>query len=326
VVGTPAMEALPANAVGLRWSADGSRLAYWERDAPADRRGLVLRGLYLARADGTDPVPIALPRSTDLYVSNGWWAGVRWAPTGGTFALAWNTYACSDGPDCIPPGGIDVFDVSGQLVAAISVSLNADGQVHWSPDGLAVGWTTGSCSDSTCETDAFHWRPVRDATSLTTLSLDRGSSVAWSDANRLLVVVMPSHTGDEAIVKPTVDRVYSMAPDGSDIREIPWTPQGDGLAPVWSPDGRWLATLDPATGKLTLRDAVSGTETSTEGPPGVQIAAWAPDSGRLLLFGESDANPQAYGLYVIAADGTGFASLGDGDDVAWMPTPAAPGR
>ena len=61
-------------------------------------------------------------------------------------------------------------------------------------------------------------------------------------------------------------------------------------------------------------------------PTGVDIAAWAPDSGRLLLFGTSDANPQAYGLYVIAADGTGFASLGDGDDFAWMPEPAAPGR
>jgi len=169
------------------------------------------------------------------------------------------------------------------------------------------------------EADAFHWRPVRDATSLTTLPLHRGSSVAWSDANRLLVVVMPSRTGEEAIVKPTVDRVYSMAPDGSDIREVQWTARGDGLAPVWSPDGRWLATLDPATGKLSVRDAVSGTDTSTEVPPGVQIAAWAPDSGGLLLVGASEANPQAYGLYVIAADGTGFASLGDGDDVAWMP-------
>ena len=33
-----------------------------------------------------------------------------------------------------------------------------------------------------------------------------------------------------------------------------------------------------------------------------------------------------YGYYVIDADGTGLVSLGDGDDVAWLPGPvgAAP--
>ena len=121
-VGSPAMAALPPNAVGLRWSPDGTRLAYWEQDAPADQHSLVLRGLYVARTDGTEPVRVALPRDADLYASNGWWAGVQWAPTGGRFALAWNTGSCSDGPDCIPPGGIDVFDLTGQLVAEISVS------------------------------------------------------------------------------------------------------------------------------------------------------------------------------------------------------------
>jgi len=324
-VGNPAMEALPPNAVGLRWSADGTRLAYWERDAPPDQYSLSLRGLYLARADGTEPVPVALPRETNVYVSNGWWSGVRWAPTGDRFALAWNTGGCSDGPDCTPPGGIDVFDLTGQLLAAISVSDNVDGGVLWSPDGLTVGWTTGSCSDSYCESDALNWRLLDAGAGETTLPLDRGSSVVWSDADRLHVVVRRSEPnptpGD--VVKTSLDRVYSMAPDGSDIQEIAWAPEADALAPFWSPDGRSLATLDVVTGDLTIRDAVSGTEIHADVPPGINVAAWAPDSDRLMMFGTSDANLQAYGLYVISADGTGFTSLGDGDDFDWMPAPTA---
>ena len=331
-VGSPAMEVLPPNAVGLRWSADGTRLAYWERDAPPDQHSLELRALYLARADGTAPVPVALPRETNVYVSNGWWSGVRWAPTGDRFALAWDTGGCSDGPDCTPPGGIDVFDLTGQLVAAISVSDSVGGDVLWAPDGLTVGWTTGSCSDSYCESDALHLRQLDEAASVTTLPLDRGSSVVWSDANRLLVVVERSErdgTGDEVVVMTAVDRVYSMAPDGSDIRESAWAPDADVLgpvwspAPIWSPDGRSLATLDAQTGDLTIGDAVSGTELRANVPPGIDFAAWSPDSDRLLMFGMNEAPPQAYHFFVISADGTGFTSLGDGDDFGWMPSPTA---
>ena len=190
-VGNPAMEALPPNAVGLRWSADGTRLAYWERDAPPDQHSLSLRGLYLARADGTEPVPVALPRETNVYVSNGWWSGVRWAPTGDRFALAWNTGGCSDGPDCTPPGGIDVFDLTGQLLAAISVSDNVDGDVLWSPDGLTVGWTTGSCSDSYCESDALNWR-LLDA------GAERDDPAPGSRELRCLVGCRPTSCGRQA--------------------------------------------------------------------------------------------------------------------------------
>ena len=243
-VGNPAMEVLPPNAVGLRWSADGTRLAYWERDAPPDLRGLPLRGLYLARADGTEPVPVALPRETNVYASNGWWSGVRWSPMGDRFALAWNTGGCSDGPDCTPPGGIDVFDLTGQLVAAISVSDSVSGDVLWAPDGLTVGWTTGSCSNSYCESDALQQRQIDEGASVTTLPLEKGSSVVWSDTNRLLVVVMrsePNGTPGE-VVKTAVDRVYSMAPDGSDMRESAWAPEADCACP--SLVARWPLARD----------------------------------------------------------------------------------
>ena len=96
------------------------------------------------------------------------------------------------------------------------------------------------------------------------------------------------------------------------------------VAPVWSPDGRLLATLD-TEGDLTIGDAVSGTETQAEVPPGIYVAAWAPDSDRLLMFAMGDDSyPQAFRLSVISADGTGLTSLGDGDDFDWMPAPTAP--
>lgn len=324
--GVAALQALPDDAVGLRWSPDGSRLAYWERDAPVDQHGLPLRGLFLAHADGTGAIPVTLPRPRDVYASNGWWAGVQWAPTGDLFALSWNTYQCSDGPDCIPPGGIDVFDVNGQSIAAIKVVNSVDGRVLWSPDGRTVGWTTGSCSDGYCINDALHTRLVQDAATLTTLPLRPETDVTWSLDNRLSAVVLHSErhaTTDATTYSTTVERVYSMAPDGNDVRDVAWD-HASALRPSWSPDGHLIAAVDSATGQLTVRDAATGSDVSAKVPTGLDIAGWSPESDRLLLDGASETNPQAYALYVVAADGTGFASLGDGDDFAWRPHVAGP--
>ena len=317
-VGTRVMKSLPPNAVGLRWSPDGSRLAYWLQAAPPNRHGLELTGLFLAGSDGTDPVEVPLPRGTGQYTSNGWWSGVHWAPTGARFALAWDTHGCAGGEACIPPGGIDVFDATGQQTAAISILDSPLIDPVWSPDGLAVGWMSGSCADSLCEDDAFHWRGVEDGATVTTLLLDRGSAVSWSDANRLQVVVMRGGF-------TFVDRVYSMTPDGGDVRDVPWSDQAEGLFPIWSPDGRLLASLQESAGKFTVYDTASGTEHRASLPINIGIAAWAPASEGLVLYGSSDTDPQSYALYFIAADGTGFRSLGNGDDFAWIPTEVAIG-
>jgi Tol biopolymer transport system component len=317
-IGTRVMESLPRNAVGLRWSPDGSRLAFWLEEAPPNQHSLELTGLFLAGSDGTDPVEVALPRGTDQYTSNGWWSGVHWAPTGARFALAWDTHGCTGGANCIPPGGIDVFDATGQQTTAISILDSPLIDPVWSPDGLAVGWMSGSCANSLCEDDAFHWRRVDDGATVTTLLLDRGSVVSWSDANRLQVVVMRDGF-------TFVDRVYSMTPDGTDIREVPWTDQAQGLSPMWSPHGRLLAWLQGSTGTFTVYDTVSGAERRASLPVNIGIAAWAPASDALVLYGSSDADPQGYALYVIAADGTGFTSLANGDDFAWMPAEVAIG-
>jgi Tol biopolymer transport system component len=314
-VGSPAVATLPSNAVSLRWSPDGSRMTYWLRDAPADRRGFEDRGLFLAQGDGSDPVQIALPRTTDQYASNGWWAGVRWAPTGDRFALAWDTHSCTGGADCTPPGGIDLFDGAGRQIGAISVLDSPVIDPVWSPDGRAVGWMSGSCANGLCENDAFHWQPIDDAGNVTTLPLERGSNVVWSDANRLDVVVMRDSYA-------VVGRVYSMLPDGADVRDIPWTNPAMGLSPTWSPGGGSVAALEASSGNLTVLDVAAGTEIKADVPVDTSIAGWAPDGDRLVLYGSSETDLQGYALYVISADGTGFASLGSGEDFAWMPAAA----
>ena len=104
-VGTP-LRGVPLNAVGLRWSPDGTRLAYFEQSARAGRLSLSLTSLVLANRDGSNPVRVTAPRPLDQYLSNGFWVGVQWAPTGRRFLLAWDTGFCSGSADCIPPAGI----------------------------------------------------------------------------------------------------------------------------------------------------------------------------------------------------------------------------
>lgn len=308
VVGTQ-LNGLPPNAVGLRWSPDGARLAYFERDAPPNFYSVPLSTLFLANRDGSHPVPVTLPRPVAEYASNGFWAGVQWAPAGNRFLLPWSKYSCTGGVNCIPPGGIDVFDITGTAVALIPTPENVGIQAWWSPDGLAVGWASGTCGDSNCTTDAFHWRRVVGDAAVTTLPIESIGQVVWA-RDGLHVVKMNGAGATGA---------YTMATDGSNVRETSWAirPTEDGLG--WSPDGRFLAAVDRTTWTLRVRDVQTGAEFLVSVPPGFAIAGWAPDSSRLVLDGNPSSNHQGYGLAVIAVDGTGLVSVGDGEDFGWLP-------
>jgi len=312
--GTLVSARLPANAVGLRWSPGGQRLAYFaaeDRPGHLSRHGLAITGFFVARADGADPVAVRLPRSLDQYnVVAGWDGSAKWAPRGGLFAVPWSTHECSDGPNCLPPSGIDVFDAAGNLVKTINI-VDADfGEAIWSPDGLALGWLIGSCADSYCSVDGFQWQRVDDDAPVITLPLDNGR-IVWSADGLLHVVsvhIDPKTIGDATSFNETVGRVFTMRPDGTGLRELPWSTGHPELIPRWSPDGRLLATLDYKAGSLTIHDVQTGRDVVVSVPVDLGIAAWAPDSGRIVLFGGVEDNASAYAFYAVNADGTGLIS------------------
>jgi TolB protein len=116
--------------------------------------------------------------------------------------------------------------------------------------------------------------------------------------------------------------IYAIKPDGSGLTEVTksWA---DDLAPVWSPDGRWIAFVslrDTLTGKWDLEkgsiyitefDLVRGVSlgnvrrvtdnTASDGWP-----TWSPDGQRIAFHSKRDGN---WDIWVINIDGTGLTRL-----------------
>ena len=153
----------------------------------------------------------------------------------------------------------------------------------------------------------------------------------WSpDGSRIAFVRVPSiETPDEIVTAP---RIFTMNPDGSDVRQVSSGDGGSDFSPSWSASssqlvfaairyedwGIWVVDADGANEHLVLGSAMAGH---------VEDPEWSPD-GRLIAFIgnlEVDDYSPRYGLYVMRPDGTHVTRLAASDrlvvagDVAWQP-------
>jgi hypothetical protein len=333
---------LPANAAGLRWSPDGSRLAYVTREAPTASEPYTNTGVFLANADGSDPIPLELAHPADDVFASGWWNGVIWAPSGELLAVEWVRTVCV-GADCpedgteIYPHGIEIFDAAGLPVAGWDMGSDwTTNMPIWSPDSTAMGWL-GYSTESCGFCHVFHWRTLTDD-AVTSIPFPEGNNnhVTWSTDNRLLVSQYRSErgpAGNEGAITQIPERVYSMTPDGTDVQDVAWS---RAQVPFWSPDGQMLVAVDPVAGQLIVLDLDSGDETVVSTPPGLSFEQWAPEGDRVMLVGnpadpgagrDIDAAPcgPCY-LYLAGVDGSDVLELGRAEDFGWMPASVSEGE
>src|SRR5204862_6271671 len=100
---------------------------------------------------------------------------------------------------------------------------------------------------------------------------------------------------------PGVDGIYSMKPDGSDVRLV----VPNGLGPSWSPDGSKLAyTIRDQGVFVAVADGTASTRL-TDGPD--WNPAWSPD-GVHLAFTRCPVTA-ACSIDTVNADGTGLRQL-----------------
>lgn len=165
------------------------------------------------------------------------------------------------------------------------------------------------------------YRPALDQTFIYSLSGGPGqalpggpSIVAWSPSGDRLVYVAPAMEGIAVTV-------WVAAGDGTQAH-----PLLRGFAPLWSPDGRWLAYLPasavgaPALSLVDVSTGLTHTLLTTSDlsadliAPGfasertwvtaIYPAAWSPDSRALALWvGLEDADGGHMGLVTVTADG-----------------------
>ncbi|MBZ0299142.1 MAG: DPP IV N-terminal domain-containing protein, partial [Anaerolineae bacterium] len=118
--------------------------------------------------------------------------------------------------------------------------------------------------------------------------------------------------------------IFVMDADGSNIRNITNTPEVAEHAPVWSPDGEYIAYQRGRTGSAvgselyvmnadgTHQSKVFGEDSETNIP-----SAWSPDSIRIAFASSRGDEPKPlyrtfFAFYQIHQDGTGQEPLGYG--------------
>ncbi len=160
------------------------------------------------------------------------------------------------------------------------------------------------------------------------INASRATENAWldhfpvwhPDGSRIAYLANPSHGRS---VYPYSQQLYTMAPDGSSIREIVGKVaglQGVALAPpVWSPDGEYIAfyalrgerrpfayvLYTVRLDGLELQE-IAETQLLSTNDDRLPLPTWAPDGKQLAFFMGSDAiataRPDGSGLRQLASD------------------------
>ena len=97
--------------------------------------------------------------------------------------------------------------------------------------------------------------------------------------------------------------IYVMNADGSGVRRL-----AEGMDPVWSPDGRRIASTCGRGNREVCVMNADGSKVMnlTNNPTDDAFPAWSPDSQRIAFISSRDGNVE---IYVINADGSGLTNL-----------------
>jgi Tol biopolymer transport system component len=237
--------------------------------------------------------------------------------------------------------GIETADPDGGGVVRLTDGVN-DSWASWSPDGTKILFSStrydpaiGQCTPGDphefgCPTDIYVMdSDGTDVVRLTDDPLPEFMPV-WSPDGSRIAFVRQSDP-----VPAAYDAIFTMNPDGSDVRQVSTATGGSDFWPSWSPDGSQIvfAAIRNEDWGIWIVYADGSDEHMIFGPDdGFAFEAeWSPDGTLIAFAGKTNEKEHDYGpddaLYVMRPDGSGVTRIADAPgvgvagDIAWQPIP-----
>ena len=236
-----------------------------------------------------------------------------WSPDGRHIAFVSYYWGTGAGPSNRRPAGagpaqrrpwsrVQIMAADGTDRRSIELprDRHVDSPARWSPDGTRLAFRVFEDERQGGGTFAIYTVGA-DGTGLQRLAAETGSNPAWSpDGTRLAFV--QAHRDGELL------HLYTMAADGTDVRQIRAMPSGSGWAwtLAWSPDGtRLLYWCLEATCVVDLDGQLVGRfpHFATELP------AWSADGKRIALYNAAHGDRDDVVLASVAPDGSDWRAL-----------------
>jgi Tol biopolymer transport system component len=225
-------------------------------------------------------------------------------------------------------GDWEIFTMNADGTNLQQLTVNSarnDAHPAWSPDGMRIAFT-GTRQDPV--SDVFHEEVViMNADGSGEVAITNhplyDATPAWSSADRIAFQTNRDHPEARPFDDVFPDEIYTIRPDGSDLRRVTNNAQDD-IHPDWSPNGTRIAySSEVSPGNydiLTVAPDGSGIINLTNHPATDWRPAWSPDGTRIAFHSNRDGN---FEIYVMNVDGTGLQRLTDNpaDDFhpAWSP-------
>ena len=258
-------------------------------------------------------------------------AQVAWSPDGARIAYQ---------DPIADERGIFVANADGSDAVRLTEGAN-DAWPSWSPDGKTILFSSTrydpsippcepAGSDATCPTDLYVVDV--DGSNVARLTKDPVAEyrATWSPTSER--IAFERNTQDPPLMRPAI---FTMDPDGTDIRQVSSGRGGSDFWPSWSPDGERLAfaSIRYEDWGIWAVEADGSNERMILGGTGagyVDDPVWSPDGSLIAFVGNlsvDNYSPED-ALYVMRPDGTDVTliadapSIGVAGDIAWQPIQA----